>query len=103
MAQARPIVWSEPALSDLQAAVSYFLERSPSYAGAFLDAVEAAADSLSAFPARGRVVPELELPGLRELIVEKHRLVYETAAGRIVVLRLIHGKQDFKATWKSRP
>jgi plasmid stabilization system protein ParE len=100
VAQARPVVWSEPALSDLEAAHSYFFERSPAYATAFLDAVEAAADSLSAFPGRGRQVPELELP---ELIVEKHRLVYETAADRVIVVRLIHGKRDFKTTWTGRP
>jgi plasmid stabilization system protein ParE len=103
VAKARSVVWSEPALLDLSAAYSYFLDRSPAYAIQFIDAIEVAADSLAEFSERGRLVPELSLPDVREIIIEKHRLVYELAAGRVYVLRLIHGTQDFKSTWKSRP
>ena len=103
MAEARRVVWSEPALSDLDAAFTYFLEQSPSYALRFLEAVERTADSLDRLSERGRVVPEVASPSIRELIVEKHRLVYEVSLGEVHVLRLIHGRQDFKSSWKSRP
>jgi plasmid stabilization system protein ParE len=103
VADARPVIWSDPALADLDAAFTYFLERSPSYARKFLDAVESAADSLGQFSERGRVVPELAVPTIRELFVEKHRLVYEIQVERVDVLRLVQGKQDCKSTWKSQP
>jgi toxin ParE1/3/4 len=103
VAEARAVVWSEPALADAEAAYSYFLDRSRTYADRFLVELERAADSLATFSERGRVVPELDLPNVRELIVEKHRMVYDVTPGAVRILRLIHGRQDFKSSWKSRP
>jgi toxin ParE1/3/4 len=103
VAAPRSIAWSEPALADARAAYEYFLEQSPEYADAFLSRIERAADSLAEFSERGRHVPELRLPDVRELLVEQHRLVYELEGGRVTILRLIHGRRDFKTSWKSRP
>jgi plasmid stabilization system protein ParE len=47
-------------------------------------------------------VPELG-PPRRELIVEGYRLVYRVRADAVQILRLIHGKQDFVATWRRPP
>lgn len=101
MAEARTVVWSEPALADAHAAYIYFLDRSPAYAARLLVELERTADSLATFTERGRIVPELDLPTIRELIVEKHRLVYDVTPGSVRILRLIHGRQDFKSSWKS--
>ena len=103
MAAARSVDWSDRALEDVEFAYEYFLERSPDYAARFLSAIEHAADSLGELSEPGRVVPELETPQLRELIVEKHRLVYRVASTRVVIAPLIHGAQDFKSSWRSRP
>ncbi len=40
---------------------------------------------------------------MRELVVEKHRLVYLLESGHVTILRLIHGRRDFKSSWKSKP
>lgn len=103
MAPARSITWSKPALADARAAYEYFLEQSPRYSDAFLSRIESAADSLTGFSERGRRVPELELPDVRELLVEKHRLVYQVEGTRLTILRLIHSRRDFKSSWTSRP
>jgi len=103
VAETRPVVWSERALEDVEIAYRYFLDRSSTYAAKFLTEVELAADSLNQFSERGRIVPELQLPSLRELMVENHRLVYRVEASQITIARLIHGRQDFKSSWKSRP
>ena len=51
-----------------------------------------AADSLSAFPDRGRPG---RVPGTRELaIVWPYVIVYGAHQGRVVVLRVWHGAQD---------
>jgi plasmid stabilization system protein ParE len=65
--------------------------------------MERGADSLNVSAERGRTVPELEIPNLRELIVENHRLVYRVEPDRVVIVRLIHARRDFKSSWKSRP
>ena len=103
MAAARSVAWSDRALEDVESAYEYFLERSPDYAARLLWAIERAGDSLAELSERGRVVPELQTPQLRELIVEKHRLVYRVESTRVVIARLIHGAQDFKSSWRSRP
>ena len=103
MAATRAVDWSDRALEDVENAYEYFLERSPDYAARFLSAIERAADSLAELSERGRVVPELEASQLRELIIEKHRLVYRVDSTRVVIARLIHGAQDLKSSWRSLP
>jgi hypothetical protein len=46
---------------------------------------------------RGRVVPELEEPAVRELIVGSYRLIYEIQGADVNVLGLIHGARDLAA------
>ncbi len=48
---------------------------------------------------RGRVVPELEEPAVRELIVGSYRLIYEIADADVNVLGLIHGARDLASLW----
>ncbi len=102
MAGTRSVVWSVRALDDLETAYGWFRERNPDYAARFLWEIEHSADSLAGSPERGHVVPELKIPVVRQLVVEKHRLIYRLESTRIVIARLLHGRQDFKSSWKSR-
>ena len=47
--------------------------------------------TLSTFPERGRIVPELGVPGVREIIVKSYRLVYRISGNTVQVLRFWHG------------
>ena len=97
------LAWTEPAKQDLRAAVEYLAReaQAPLAAARLLDRIEAAAASLSEFPSRGRIVPELGLPR-RELLVEGYRLVYREHP-RVEILGLLHGRRDFLAAWRQRP
>lgn len=46
----------------------------------------AAARSLSELSERGRIVPELDDPQVRELLLARYRLVYEVLPDRVAVL-----------------
>jgi toxin ParE1/3/4 len=48
---------------------------------------------------RGRVVPELDQPPVRELVVGSYRLIYEIRDESVYVLGLIHGARDLTALW----
>jgi toxin ParE1/3/4 len=48
---------------------------------------------------RGRIVPELEQPHIRELLVRRHRLIYEVFESKVEILAFIHGARDF-AKWR---
>jgi len=60
----------------------------------------AAAKSLASFAERGRVVPELGNPDIRELIVRSYRLIYTVGAADVTVLGLIHGARDLPSLWE---
>jgi plasmid stabilization system protein ParE len=57
------------------------------------------ARSLDSLPQRGRVVPELAHPNVRELIVGNYRLVYEVTHEIVFILGVIHGARDLVALW----
>lgn len=61
-----------------------------------------AAGSLSAFGERGRIVPELGEPSVRELLVGRYRLIYEVGATDIVVLAVVHGARSLSLRWRAR-
>lgn len=91
----RRVVWSRGASLELDAAVSHIAEDSPQTAAAILERVLEAAASLATLSERGRVVPERGEPQIRELLVEPFRLVYQVRVEEVVMLGLIHQRQDF--------
>ena len=46
--------------------------------------------TLSTFPERGRVVPELAIPNVREIIFKSYRVVYRVLPGQVQILRFWH-------------
>jgi len=46
----------------------------------------------------GRIVPELDDPNIRELILRNYRLIYRILGEKVQIVRLFHGSRvlDFK-------
>ena len=61
-------------------------------------ALNAAAD-LGSFPERGRIVPELSDPAIREVFVYRYRLLCRIEPESVVVVGFLHGARDF-AAWR---
>jgi len=57
------------------------------------------ADGLVTLAERGRVVPELDDPSIREVFVRRYRLIYEVGPDEVMILAMIHGARDF-ARWR---
>ena len=70
------IIWSPQSLQDLEAIRGYIAQDSPRYAALVVQRIVAAVERLEAFPESGRVVPELNNPEIREVVVRPYRLVY---------------------------
>ena len=70
------ITWSPQSLRDLEAIRAYIAQDSPRYAGLVVQRIVASVERLEAFPEAGRVVPELNNPEIREVIVRPYRVVY---------------------------
>ena len=61
-----------------------------------LEQALSAAESLSTLGERGRVVPELREPSIREIFVFRHRLVYEVRPDAVRIIAFLHGARDFE-------
>jgi toxin ParE1/3/4 len=96
---ARQVAWAETAWRDLERIADYIAEDSPGYAAAFVRRGRDRARSLEEMAERGRVVPELEEPAVRELVVGSYRLIYEIEGADVHILGLIHGARDLAALW----
>ena len=75
----REICWTITAEQDLQEIVEYIFQDNANAAIEVLDRIENRAMTLSEFPLRGRLVPELQITGIshyRELIEAPWRIIY---------------------------
>jgi addiction module RelE/StbE family toxin len=87
-----PVRWSRAAAADLDSIFAYLAEERPDLAEEFVQELLLAADSLEAFPYRGRPG---RVPGTRELVaLSPYIVVYEVTRGGVLILRLWHGRQD---------
>ena len=96
----RRIAWSQGAHLELDEAIAHVAEHAPSAALGLLGRILDAAASLDALTERGRVVPERDDESIRELLVEPFRLLYSVGEAEVVILGLIHQRQDFER-WRA--
>jgi len=90
----RRVVWTEQARQMLDDAVSYVAQDSrPAAEGLLIQALEAAS-SLDVHSERGHLVLELDRPNVRQLLVQRYRLLYEVTPAEVQVLAFIHGARD---------
>lgn len=71
--------------------VSYIAQDSRPAAERLLIQALEAASSLDVFSERGRLVPELDQPNVRQLLVHRYRLIYEVTPDGVQVLAFVHG------------
>lgn len=86
--------WSDGALDDLHGIGEYFGRTSPQYARSVVARLYAAADDLADHPRIGRVVPEIGVEHVREVVREGYRVVDVESGDLVEVLPVLHGRQD---------
>ena len=99
---ARKIVWTDPAVEDLEATVEYIARDSEAYAASFAQSIVDAAESLGDLARRGRVVPEWGVSTVRELLVGRYRRIYKLEADRVLLVAVIHGSREIETAWRQR-
>ena len=88
------ITLSESAWNDLDSITDYIAQDSLRYAQEFGERVFERIEQLKDFPNSGRVVPEFQNEELRELMMNKFRIVYRIHSPElIVIIRVIHGSK----------
>jgi len=83
--------WTPQASDDLEAIVEYIALDSDYYARLFASKILAAIDRLEIFPNRGRIVPEINNPLIREIFMGNYRIVYRCRDEVVEILTIYHG------------
>lgn len=92
----RRIRWTRRARGDLSAIRSFIAQDSPDFAAVVVARIIAATDRLASFPESGRVVPELGIREIREVVHRPYRIVYRlVGADQLHVLTVHHGSRQF--------
>jgi plasmid stabilization system protein ParE len=89
------VVWSRPALADLDRQYQFLKEQNPESASRAVQAIIQAGKSLAQSPQRG--TPIAAAPGLRKLVVRFGKVVYlihyALLEDEVLILRVYHGRQ----------
>jgi toxin ParE1/3/4 len=90
-----PVILTQQAQDDLAGIVRYIAKDNPQEARHFGNLLIDMALSIGPLPERGRIVPELKDPAVRELIYESYRIIYEVfrEPKLVYVLRFWHAAQ----------
>lgn len=93
------VVWTDPALADLDAIADYIALDNASAARGLVQRVFDHVDQLAAFPLSGAVPPELGDSRYRQLIEPPCRVIYrhDRQAERVYVLHVIRSERLLRA------
>ena len=95
MAQVR---WTPQAVDDLEAICLFIARDAPQMAAMFADRVLRATDRLASYPHMGRVVPELGIEAIREIILGSYRVIYRIRQDEVQVVTVHHGARLLDTT-----
>ncbi len=86
------LIWSPSAQLDVKDIAVFIAEDSPSAAKRFVQSLFQAVERLADFPESGRIVPEFDDPGIREVIRRPCRIVYRIDRGKrtVEIVRVWH-------------
>lgn len=84
------IRWTEQAVDDLAAITDFIAHDSQEYACLFASDVIDVVDRIAGFPNIGGVVPEVQDPSIREVILGNYRIVYRVRGYGVEILTVYH-------------
>jgi len=90
------IIWTEPALRDLDEIAEYIALDKPSAASRLVQKVFFSIDRLEQFPESGRKPPEFKQSRYREVIVDPCRIFYRVEKGKIYIVYVMRSERQLK-------
>ncbi|WP_407332930.1 type II toxin-antitoxin system RelE/ParE family toxin [Enterovibrio sp. 27052020O] len=90
------IIWTEPALSDLNDIAEYIALENIVAAKQWVQAIFSKVERLEAFPASGRIPPELAHLGYREVVVNPCRFFYKQDGDKVLILFVMRAERDLR-------
>ncbi|WJG25182.1 type II toxin-antitoxin system RelE/ParE family toxin [Vibrio furnissii] len=90
------IIWTEPALSDLNDIAEYIALENVAAAKQLVQTIFAKVERLENFPESGRIPPELALLSYRELVVNPCRIFYKFDGDKVFILFVMRSERDLR-------
>jgi plasmid stabilization system protein ParE len=90
------IIWTDPALSDLDAIADYVALENPSAAKALVTRVFAHVDQLARHPSSGSRPRELQGQRYRQIVEPPCRILYRTDKGFVYIVHVMRAEQQLK-------
>lgn len=91
------VTFAESALTDLEEMRDWYAEQLvPEVGERFIVEIVAKVETLQDTPDMGRMVPEFEVPDLRELIHPPFRIVYRREPGKVRIVRVWRSERLLK-------
>lgn len=81
---------------DIREITEYIARHSVENAIRFADELLDVCRSIPDFPERGRVVPELDQPGIWEIVHKNYRIVYTVREEKIFILQIFNAARLFR-------
>lgn len=91
------VIWTEPALQELDAIAEYIALDNPAAANHLVQEIFNKIDRLEGFPQSGRVPPELPHSVYREVVVPPCRIFYREDEVRVIVLYVMREERQLRA------
>ena len=85
--------WTDQAIDDIENIAEYISKDSLTFAGIQTERFFERAKILESQPLTGRVVPELNDPSTRELVMSNYRIIYHMDSNDIITILTVHHSQ----------
>lgn len=90
------IIWTEPALSDLNDIAEYIALENVAAAKQLVQSIFLKVERLDAFPESGRIPPELEHLSYREVVASPCRIFYKQEKNQVFILYVMREERDLR-------
>ena len=87
------VIWRDSALDDIERIRLTIAQDSTGRAAEFVNRIFEASERLALFPRSGRIIPNLERPDVREIIVRPYRVIYRVDPDAVRIYGVRHGAQ----------
>jgi len=89
------LIWTKESLINLQQIEDYISDNNPDAAFKLTDKLISLTNVLIKFPRKGRIVPELLVENIREIIYKNYRIVYDIKKSSITILTVFESHKLF--------
>jgi toxin ParE1/3/4 len=90
------LIWTEPALSDLNEIAEYIALENPSAARKLVQQVFSVVERLARHPKSGKVPGELEGKRYREVLSGPCRIFYRHSKGEVLILYVMRSERELR-------